>query len=178
MLCGGFFKTWAKANDQCVSYNFANRTWQLAGNMTERRRQPAYSVHPELGLIISGGYDGKKYLASTEATDNGRDFDADFAPMPLANHVHCQVTVNSSTVMAFGGCNSVSCFSKVAFKLDLGSRKWSRLPDMPTGRHGSGCGVVTSEGAGGAVVAKEVVVAAGNGGSGWTNVVEILTWPS
>ncbi len=93
--------------------------------------------------------------------------------MPVQNYVHCQVTVDVNTIMVFGGCIPGNCYADVALKLNIADKKWKRLPNLPTGRHGPACGVIREQS-----VPKRAVVAGGHvKGSGIAriaNVVEVL----
>ena len=54
----------------------------------------ASSVHPELGLVISGGYIGQdQVLRTVESTTDGKTF-MELPDMPEALHAHCQVTID------------------------------------------------------------------------------------
>ncbi len=172
LACGG---TDAKGNrfDSCYKYSPKDRAWTESGWMSVGRSHHASSVHPDLGLVITGGYTSKGRTAAVEFTRDGKHFSKSLPAMPVAMHVHCQVTVDANTIMVFGGCPEDTCYSDVALKLNIAEKKWKKLPKMPTGRHAPSCGVVKENG-----VPKRVVVAGGHvPGSGparISNKVEIL----
>ncbi len=66
--------------------------------------------------------------------------------MPVETHVHCQATVDSNTVMVFGGCTEGNCQLDTALRLGLAKNKWKKLPSLPTGCIGPSCGVVRERG--------------------------------
>ena len=177
IVCGG--QNGNTYYDSCFTYNTATRRWTETGWMTAGgKRHASASVHPELGLIITGGVinpKSQKILATVEATRDGKNFDRSIPDMPIPNHAHCQVTVDRNTIMTFGGCIAGNCHAPNVYKLDTRTKKWTKLPSMPTGRHSPVCGVVREKG-----VPKKVVVAGGWRGN-YINSVEIfdlatLTW--
>ncbi len=86
--------------------------------MTVPRHHAAASSHPTLGLIITGGWDGTKYLRSTESTADGSAFISDYEQLPEPSFNPCQVTVDEDTVMLFGGYNGTTMMN-TAYTLDL-----------------------------------------------------------
>ena len=42
--------------------------------MKEKRVYGAAAYHPDVGFLITGGYDGDNYLSSTEVTKDGQSF--------------------------------------------------------------------------------------------------------
>ena len=173
-MCGGIDDKQG-IYDGCYRYSAATKTWTETGWMSTAKRHLAASVHPRLGLITTGGHSGSKILATVETTRDGKNFDLSLPDMPIANHAHCQVTVDSRTVMVLGGCIPGDCESDVAFKLDLVQKKWTKLPGLAVGRHGHSCGVVSKKG-----VPKKVVVAGGYSGKHEASVevldLATLTW--
>ncbi len=53
-------------------------------------------------------------------------------------------------------CRPDNCFSKTALKLDLKTKRWKKLPALPTGRPAVTCGLVSKDGN-----PKRIVVAGG-----------------
>ena len=102
----------------------------------------ASSVHPELGLVITGGHTGSKVINGVETTKDGKSFGHNVPDMPTPNHAHCQVTVDKKPIMTFGGCIVSNCNLKNVYKLDIMTKEGSHLPPFPTGRHASICEVV------------------------------------
>ncbi len=171
IICGG---NWGSTRyDECFTFNTKTHAWTESGKMSEKKCCQAASVHPTLGLVMTGGNDGKKNLNTVESTTDGKHFSSALPAMPIDNRHHCQVTVDSNTIMVFGGCTSRACTSQVALKLNIAQKKWKKLPKLPTGRFGPGCGVVKERG-----VPKRVVVSGGHipggGVARITTKVEVL----
>ena len=81
----------------------------------------------------------RNFQRSVESTKDGSEFfNERFEAAPEPVYGSCQVTLDADTVMLFGGYR----IADKAFKLDVGSGKWSPLPPMSEGRHGPACGVV------------------------------------
>ncbi len=94
---------------QCYHYNTTKTVWVTAGRLSSRRRHAAYSVHPALGLLITGGNDGRStLLATVESTTDGVEFKRDYADMPQGTYSHCQVLVDRNTLMVLGGYDGTS----------------------------------------------------------------------
>ncbi len=169
LVCGGR-DTSGKAVDKCFRYSHKTRAWTESGRMQDARLGHAASVHPDLGLVMTGGArTGNKQVGIVETTKDGKHFSRTLPALPVPNFVHCQVTVDSNTIMVFGGCIPGNCAYNAALKLNIAERKWKKLPNLPTGRHGPGCGLVSERGA-----PKRVVVAGGRGSGGITDKVEVL----
>ncbi len=177
LVCGGVFPFAPNVDSSANCYAYlpfvpigANtRRWHLTkGKMAAPRGYQGYSVHPELGLVMTGGWNKKATLASVESTHTGEVFDTSLPDMPEAKSGHCQVTVDNSTIMVFGG-HSATGKSSSAFKLDLTVKKWSRIADVPLARHHLGCGLVKRNG-----TATKVVVYGGISKSGTEDTVDIL----
>ncbi len=132
------------------------------------RRLHAASMSPKFGLIITGGYSERKRVKTVESTLDGKHFHHSLPDLPRENENHCQVTVDDRTIMVFGGCLNGDCYSKTAWKLDTVEKKWTRLPNMPTGRHSTACGVISEGG-----IPRRIVVA-GGWQRGLLNTVEVL----
>ncbi len=146
MVCGGHA---GRDLDQCFRYNPKIRTWTESGRMSEGKHAHASSVHPEFGLVITGGLVALKPVDTVETTKDGKHFLRRGLPdLPLGLHGHCQVTVDADTIMVFGGCanRSGDCHSNVALKLDVAGKKWKHLPRMRAGRRGLSCGIVGERG--------------------------------
>ena len=168
LLCGGQGPKDLQY-DKCFRYSTKTRAWTESGRMSEGKSHHAASVHPEMGLVITGGWlGGGRRTATVEATKDGKHFSKDLPSLPEPLSSHCQVTVNANIIMVFGGATARASPSDTALKLNVAERKWKKLPRLPTGRHGLSCGLVKEQG-----VPKKVVVNGGWKGSG-LNKVEVL----
>ena len=158
LACGGYDYNAKGPFSTCYRYNPKTHSWVVSGEMSEAKYHHASSLHPELGLIITGGYTNKR-VRTVESTNDGKHFSKALPALPVEVHAHGQVTVDTNTVMVFGGCPPDTCFSNMAFKLNIRQKKWKRLPNLPTGRHAPSCAVVKENG-----VSRRVIVAGGNRG--------------
>ncbi len=148
LLCGGFDGDFKNPSDQCYKYSSGSKKWKAVGRMSSGRRLHKASVHPELGLIITGGHDGENLLTTVDSTSDGKHFDHSLPDLPVATENHCQVTVDAQTVMVFGGCQQGEgrCPTNSALKLDTKQKKWTSLPNLPKGRFQLICGLVSELG--------------------------------
>ena len=174
LVCGGGRPSYSSINNifnKCYAYLpfLPNRRWiQTRSKMPTPRIFLGSSVHPDFGLVMTGGWTGKAALASVLATQTGDAFDHSLPNLPEVKSGHCQVTVDRSTIMVFGGFNDSSPTSS-AFKLDLTQKKWTPLPDVPLARHRVGCGLIRESG-----LAAKVIVFGGLTKSGSVDNVDIL----
>ncbi len=155
--CGGRDRH-NRCSDKCYAFNPKTLTWSLRGRMNVRRCNAGASVHPNLGLVITGGFteNRRRGLASVEATRDGRRF-VQLPPLPKhTTHYHCQLTVDAETIMVLGGFRSFPHRSNAVQQLDVAKKRWKVLPSFKSVRNALGCGVVKVEG-----VPKSVVVAGG-----------------
>ncbi len=168
IICGGDTGG-GKRVDTCYRYSPKARTWTQSGRLSHAKDAMAASLHPEFGLVITGGYNGKIY-DTVESTRDGKHFTRSIWPsLPEANHAHCQVTVDPNIIMVFGGCTPSNCNSDTSLKLNIAEKKWKKLPKLPAGRYGPACGVIKERG-----VAKRVLVAGGHTKGGITDNVVVL----
>ncbi len=141
LSCGGGRGTRDSTTNKCFKYDPKSRAWKLSGLMMVERRNTGYSVHPDLGLVITAG-DGNrgKTHASAEATQDGKHFKA-LPSLPVKMAHHCQVTLDDNSIVVSGGLASRKNINTVLL-LDIAERKWKPLPGLKTARHGHGCGVL------------------------------------
>ncbi len=169
LVCGGYDYSKKKSFSTCYRYNPKTHSWIVSGSMSVAKHHHASSLHPDFGLIMTGGYTNKR-VRTVESTTDGRHFSRALPDLPVDVYVHNQVTVDSNTVMIFGGSLSAkNQYSNLALKLNIAEKKWKRMPNLPTGRYSPGCGVVKESG-----VPKRVIVAGGLPSSGVTDSVEVL----
>ncbi len=163
LACGGSIPyTKDPFRDHCYAYLPLFRRWfRTAGRLSVARRSHGGSVHPHLGLVMTGGYVGRingkyTYAKLVEATRNGVEFDRSLPDMPVGRSMHCQVTADPNSIMVFGGYSEAG-YLRSAYKLDLAANKWVRLPDLPEiARNQPACGLVKEGG-----LATKVVVMTG-----------------
>ena len=62
--------------------------------MSEGKSHAAASVHPELGLVVTGGFPNSHLNVDTvEATTDGVNF-VRLPSLPERRHAHCQLTID------------------------------------------------------------------------------------
>ncbi len=165
LFCGGRRGQGNPCTNQCYAYNPKTKQWSEAGRMREKRCWPAATVHPVLGLLITGG----SGLSSVENTLDGKRFEKPLPNMPRGVQSHCQVMVDANTIMVFGGYTRRAHSETVAQQLDISKKAWKLLPSIPTGRRELGCGVVKVSGS-----PKKVIIAGGTSPKGRTDKVDVL----
>ena len=98
--------------------------------MNEARRYAAGAHHPQLGFLVSGGWDGN-WLASTEISEDGRTFRA-HTPLPIRLSHHCMVALVGDDGEFFLAGGSSWTYSRKVF-IHRGSQ-WDEVEPMPTPR--------------------------------------------
>ena len=100
--------------------------------MNEARAFAAGAHHPQLGFLVSGGFDGG-LKSTTEISMDGRTFSA-YTPLPIRLYRHCLVVLDRDDGEFFlaGGYTGPS--SRRAF-IHRGGQ-WDEVEPMPTGRGG------------------------------------------
>ncbi len=84
IFCVGYY-------DECYTLDLLANVWTQSGVMSWRKSLAGHSIHPELGLVVSGGYVPRTgRLATVEATRDGASF-KQLADMPKGVQSHCQV---------------------------------------------------------------------------------------
>ncbi len=151
----------------CYAFSAFIKRWVQIGAMLLAKAYHAASSHPDLGMIITGGWDMRNY-ATVETTRDGVNFDRSMPDLPETKSGHCQVTTDKNTIMVFGGCER-NCQMTSSFKLDLDSKKWTKMADMPRGRHRLTCQVVKEGG-----MAIQVITAGGFYNNAPSDAVDIF----
>lgn len=169
MICGGYIFSRHTRTNVCHTFNLTANRWTYSGQIKEARVFLGSSYHSRLGLVMTGGSDNRqKFLDITESTLDGSKFTS-LNNMPLGNCYHCQLTINDSTIMTFGGWPNTK--SHLVYNVLAG--KWTQMPNMPSDHaRFPGCGLVKKE-------AKRYVVVVG-GDPGKVNVsildLQTMTW--
>ncbi len=89
--------------------------------MTRRRGRARGTFHPSRGIIAVGGTSdyATTLQSSLESTQDGISFRSDYAPLPVATDLHCQVAVDDDTLFVAGGRFNQSHSFNTAFLLDI-----------------------------------------------------------
>ncbi len=88
-MCGGYRGGLGRTN-KCYVLDLLTNVWRQTGIMTETKILTGYSVHPRLGLVITGGHDGHGGSSRAESTMDGSSFRR-HASIPTGSYCHCQV---------------------------------------------------------------------------------------
>jgi len=119
-----------------VPYDVHKATFALAAEMLSKRNGVGSVVLPdERGVLVVGGNDGRKYLASTELYDLKTQT---FAPGPTMGSKRwgcAAVVLEDGQVLVVGGNNGTSPLSSTEV-LNPATVTWSPGPNMDAGRCG------------------------------------------
>ena len=132
MICGG----WAGSrHSECYHHNKASNSWTFLTNMTTQRSSSA-SVPVNGKLLVLGGWDGDKTLATTEYISPSGDASQPGPDLPAPRSSHCAVKLSSGQVMLLGGYPDRK--SAIIFHTESETFDQS-LPPMLYGRSNFGC---------------------------------------
>ena len=107
----------------------------VAVTMTEKRGYAASVVWANSFLFITGGYDGHRYLSSSEYVwSNGTSTPGNDMPLPIG--LHSMVAINDSTIMVIGGYNGGHLDNTYYYNpMDDKSTNWIDGPSLLEARH-------------------------------------------
>ncbi len=89
-MCGGS-TTNGGVEGICYRYDFKHNEWRAVGRLSKGREFAAASVHPMLGMLITGGkVSDTEFSVTTEYTTDGFEFE-ELKDLPEDRHMHCQV---------------------------------------------------------------------------------------
>ena len=114
---------------------YLNQPHNFLSRMNEARAFAAGAHHPQLGFLVSGGYDGYSSLPSStsEISTDGMTFST-FTPLPIAVYRHCMVALDRDDGEFFLAGGSTGPSSRRAF---IHRRShWDEVEPMQTGREG------------------------------------------
>ncbi len=95
--CGGYSSLEPSGTRKCHTLDLLTNQWRQSGLLREAKALAGFSVHPTLGLIISGGVlPSRGQSDSVESTKDGASF-RQHASLPVKTHYHCQARSNCST---------------------------------------------------------------------------------
>ena len=153
--------------DECWRFMASLNSWEKASDELPRDIDAAArAFQRDWGIIMAGGRknDGDCCSYNVTYTSSGKYF-KDLEPLPDASYYYCVTGINSSHIFVTGlGQNN-----KNTYLYSTWTNQWQSLPQMPTGRRYTGCGVVRLEDG-----SNSVVVAGGlNANSDRVDTVEI-----
>lgn len=140
-LFGGYGESKGRFND-VFEYNTISRTWRLVPFNGEAPK-PVYlhsAVQHNNNMIVFGGNNGKEsndlfsydLLTATWSrapAAGGSMFQPALFPAPRYGHASC--VYGNGQLLIVGGCRSNNTYFKDAYSMDLQSRKWRKLEDLP-----------------------------------------------
>jgi len=106
---------------------------ELPGLNTKRAK--AASVVTQLGLWVTGGYDGKQHLDTTEIWSNGRS--KPHVRLPSTLQDHCLTPLNTTHVLLTGGEKDWSAIADAFIYSEEDG--FIQIEDMKTPRNGHAC---------------------------------------
>lgn len=136
-----------------------------------QRQKVTVDFNSRLGLFMTGGMTSTNSLNKAESTADGSEFTDEGY---MINHIgqHCQLTVDQSTIMIFGG-SGPSTPSNGHFVYNVERDSWSQGKEMPI-KHGSqpGCGLVKNG------TRRHAVVVGGDGALRGVSILDLetMTW--
>ncbi len=175
MVCKG--RSPPEFREKCFSYDPLADSWQeIANTHAGRLSNAGVSVHLDdpanVGLLVTGGYDGSYYTNKVFTTRDGIAVDTTYPNLPEGVMFHCQVKLDEDTVLLLGGITGANTFSARVHRLRVSVRGLTNdVTTMPKGRSGHFCGKA------GSVGTADVVVVAGGRKAGPEHIrdVDILT---
>jgi len=140
LVCGGF--TSPMVSPLCFSYNPFEDRWAPTGAMDVAKGNSAYGTSPAHGLLMVGG-SGEFVYDISESTLDGETFTT-HEPLPTESVSGCLAFLDEDNFIYAGGwdTNLTSKGNSRAYIFNMTSGAVVRLPDMPYGTFGHGCGVV------------------------------------
>ena len=102
--------------------------------MNEARAFAAGAHHPQLGFLVSGGFDGNQLKSTSEISTDGRTFSA-YTPLPSKLYRHCLVALDRDDGEFFLAGGYTGASSRSAF-IHRGRGKWEPVASIPTARGG------------------------------------------
>ena len=140
IICGGYTST-GETTDSCHRFDRNANSWKLHSSMTSRRSEHASTVVKN-ALFITGGYDGSRYLATTEYIyANGT---VQSGPnLPEARWGHCSVTLHDGRVMILGAWRPSSLWRNVII-MDPADNTFTTGPSMSYKRQYVACTLFNS----------------------------------
>jgi len=155
-VCGGSQMHYWRSSDQCWKLDGQTLKWSHAARMNEPRANAAGAHHPQVGFLVSGGWNGSSSqdpsgssLSSTEVSTDGRTFSA-YTPLPIGLQGHCMVALDGDDGEFFLAGGWVGAGASPSHGEDDHSARafihresqWDEVEQMPTARSGLFCGPV------------------------------------
>ncbi len=135
LYCGSWLAG-SVGSDKCYSLDLMTNAWTLSGRMSHAKSHAGASVHPQLGLIQTGGLQrpGAPAINLVESTLDGVTFNQNYPRMPLALGCHCQVIKLLSCVRVVVDWFGYASFpSTSVYLLSPGYRFWFAFRASPSG---------------------------------------------
>ncbi len=121
LVCGGYGDN--RRQVKCHVYNASAGAWEeTSGRLSFGRIRGAYSSHPSLGLVLTGGLNGSSLAGTVESTVDGVVIESErFKPMPEPLFEHCQLFLDYDTLLVMGGRNDTAyrTITEFIYKLSL-----------------------------------------------------------
>ncbi len=169
-ICGGRHNS-----NNC--YSLVDNDWVATPGMTSGRTYAAVSPSPSTPaeLFVTGGQDGEDLNTAEVLTEEG--WETLPQPLPVTISAHCQVLLNSTTVLVIGGRQNGNVSSANTHFFNGDSEVWTEGPPLEIARSYHSCGKIRQKSDGNEL---SVVVVGGtsDGSSTLLSSVEILDYGS
>jgi hypothetical protein len=134
MICGGWS---GSTQSECYHHNKASNSWTFLTNMTTKRYDSA-SVPVNGKLLVFGGQDDDKRLATTEYISPSGDASQPGPDLPAPRDEHCAVVLSNGQIILLGGDPNENSKSAIIFHPESETFDQS-LPPMLYDRSDFGC---------------------------------------
>jgi hypothetical protein len=161
LICGGAMGTYTFSN-KC--YSFDGTLWTQSASMKKARRFGAISFFPSQNssrrLLVTGGNDNQLQSAEVLTSQGWEMF-----PFPENFGKHCQVVINSTTLLVIEGMTSKTYY------FNTQTNVWVPGPTLTVYRSGHSCGKIKKD-----MNSQEmsIIVAGGSNLRGVLSSVEVL----
>jgi hypothetical protein len=137
ILCGGYQND-ARSN-KC--YSLENNVWVSCHSMNSVRDKAAAAQLKDAKLLVLGGYGGPFSSLNSADMLTEEGWERNIPNLPVSNHGHCMVNVNSTTVMVIGGWQNGQISGKT-FYFTFGEESWTEGPELMNKRRYHSCGKI------------------------------------
>jgi hypothetical protein len=136
VVAGGveYFETYWSAVDRVDVFRPSQQAWVRGAPLRHPRSDHAANALQDGRILVTGGNEDTKLLASTEIYNARADTWTDAAPMPRARTQASAVTLFDGRVLVTGGIDSNGAPTNTTFIYDPGTDTWTDGPLMTVAR--------------------------------------------
>jgi hypothetical protein len=137
IICGGV----QNDVDSKKCYSLENNEWVSSASMNSERSIAAAAQLQDGKFLVTGGDDAFFITLSSAEMLTEEGWENNIPPLPVTIHVHCMVTVNSTTVMVIGGRQNGKSSGKTYY-FTFGEENWTVGPELKNKRAYHSCGKI------------------------------------